>query len=550
ESVMAVMKRFPKLGHLLGKLCMCQYLITHDPLICSQLLRCVQLFRVDGPQGKIESKAKEWAESQIRLTLGLHKQQQHPSSPVAEAVSYTPLEFNKLSTDMLVSSIERDLEFLVKQQQQCLLGLQPQGASLHKLCGLCLPLLTTPSSKRLVESLLRLHPQSQADGLTDLFLERVTQTQASAYGKDCTGEWNLAYESMVSLWLKYLPAVEQEIFLLLRAAVCCDPQLGRQDALALINSRGLARACAENRVLYQTVDSCIQQVLWQTDGSQHVMTFLHMFQVAVNEAINNSSQASIHRLFPQRLLPLVNLLAVEPADLPPEAHPIHLSSISCILAATVSEPIVANNPQELYAVWMLLVKFCQWYHAALCTLVRMCGGERDGETLEACLHLMTWFHHPLTGASLVGFREQVLELAKTINRCMMGDTVKMDELKMAVSQCYSSNCLGATTKPIAEFCVNLLMAATLQITSLTPENLLDLLDSIFPALSVPSHTTSKAMLLLSALDAYRAVLMVSEEGFGGLSTVTVCQTVKALLNMVDCDVEERVKRSILSELTR
>lgn len=83
-------------------------------------------------------------------------------------------------------------------------------------------------------------------------------------------------------------------------------------------------------------------------------------------------------------------------DLPQEAHGIHLSSIQVTLKTTIDDPVVSNNPHVMYAVWMTMVKFLQWYLAAVYTLIRGDSGGERCATVDACLGLIIWFHHPLS----------------------------------------------------------------------------------------------------------------------------------------------------------
>lgn len=54
---------------------------------------------------------------------------------------------------------------------------------------MCLPLLQNASSVGPVDRVLLLHPRSADDQVTDLFLERVTQTQACAYDAGQNNGW-------------------------------------------------------------------------------------------------------------------------------------------------------------------------------------------------------------------------------------------------------------------------------------------------------------------------------------------------------------------------
>lgn len=68
-------------------------------------------------------------------------------------------------------------------------SIQDNDISTEELSDMCLPLVGNASSVGLVDRVLLLHPRSADDLVSDLFLERVTQTQACAYDAAQTNGW-------------------------------------------------------------------------------------------------------------------------------------------------------------------------------------------------------------------------------------------------------------------------------------------------------------------------------------------------------------------------
>eukprot|EP00057_Strongylocentrotus_purpuratus_P001634 XP_001200416.2 PREDICTED: Fanconi anemia group C protein [Strongylocentrotus purpuratus] len=528
DGISQVLKNHPKLGHLLGRLFSCHHLIAENCEVYSKLLSCVQSLRAQHPQDGMEKKAKDWAESQIRHSASYYHQK-NPASDTAESLGYSAFEYNIMSSNKLIESIQRDLDHLIAEQHHYIHSLQDDDISIEKLSDMCLPLLGNASSIGPVERVLLLHPRSADDQVSDLFLERVTQTQACAYDAAQKREFCLTREALTSLWLQYLPALEQEILLLLQAFSQRASDLATADVLKLIHSRDLPRACTEHKIIYEAVDSCVQQVLWQTNGCHTVIRFVHLFQVAVNEAIQElkSPQYSVHRLFPQRLCPLVNLLTVDPRDLPQEAHGIHITSIQVTLKTTIDDPVVSNNPHEMYAVWMTMVKFLQWYHAAVYTLIRGdSGGERSG-TADACLGLVIWFHHPLSfGNCASDVKDSLYHLIGGLHSCIMGEVFQRRDLERLFLSLGMQGSVTENDLPV-KLILNLAMSAILQATSLSTDNVSDIMDMMWSQGISSSGSKSKLALLQSHLDIHQT-FMVSGVGFKEARPAHVSEAIRTL----------------------
>nr|XP_054764350.1 Fanconi anemia group C protein-like isoform X1 [Lytechinus pictus] len=526
DGISPVLKNHPKLGHLLGRLCSCQHLLAEDEEVFSKLLSCVHALRAQHPQDGMEKKAKDWAESQFRYTASYYHQK-NPASETAEAMGYTSLEYNTLSSNKLIESIQRDLDHLITQQQNYIYGrLQDEIMCVEELSEMCLPLIGSASSKELVDRVLLLHPRSTEDQISQLFLERVTQTQACAYAPGQKNKICLSREALISLWLQYLPALEQEILLLLQAFSQRVPDIATDNALKLIHSRDLPTACARHRILYEAVDSCVQQVLWQTDGCRSVIRFVHLFQVAVSEAIQelNSPEYSVHRLFPQRLCPLVNLLMVDPRDIPQDIHGIHLTSIEATLKTTIVDPVVSNNPQELYKVWMTLVKFLHWYHAAVSVLILDDHVDGGCTTEDACLDFLIWFHFPLSFGNCVAVKENLLRIIRGLQSCIMGDTFRSKDLETLFS-----NLRGSDSKndlPVT-LIVNLVMSAIIHANSLTQIDVLAVVDMMWSQGIASGNQECKLALLWSHLDSHQT-FMVSGVGLKELCPTHVTEAIRTL----------------------
>ncbi|XP_041476201.1 Fanconi anemia group C protein-like isoform X2 [Lytechinus variegatus] len=525
DGISPVLKNHPKLGHLLGRLCSCQHLLAEDEKVFSKLLSCVHALRAQHPQDGMEKKAKVWAESQFRYTAS-YFHQKNPASETAEAMGYTALEYNTLSSNKLIESIQRDLDHLIMQQQNYIYGLQDEVMCVEELSEMCLPLIGSTSSKELVDRVLLLHPRSAENQISQHFLERVTQTQACAYAPGQKNKICHSREALMSLWLQYLPALEQEILLLVQAFSQHVPDIATDDALKLIHSRDLPRACARHRILYEAVDSCVQQVLWQTDGCHRVIRFVHLFQVAVNEAIQelHSPEYSVHRLFLQRLCPLVNLLTVDPKDIPQDVHGIHLTSIDATLKTTIVDPVVSNNPQELYKVWMTLVKFLHWYHAAVNVLILDDHSDGGFTTVDACLDFLMWFHFPLSFGNCVAVKENLLRLIKSLHSCIMEDTFQEKDLEMLFSNLRGSN--SKNDVPVA-LIINLVMSAILHATSLTRNNVLAVVDMMWSQGIASGSQECKLALLRSHLDIHQT-FMVSGVGLKELCPTHVTEAIRIL----------------------
>ncbi|XP_022101665.1 Fanconi anemia group C protein-like [Acanthaster planci] len=438
-----VLQNLPNVGRLLGRLCSIEVLRMQEADY-QLVLQCVLALYVSQPSEQLEEKAIKWAQSQVRHSVSYYKER-NPCRGIAESVGCSTSRFNHTASLKLLESIVEDLNKVPTTcwdpYTNCLVPYtQLSGTALTDLSELCLPLVTGSCDvSPLVECLLSCHGNSAREALSPAFLEAVTKSQEHAYACQCSLE--LSHEGYVSLWTRYLPALESEVLHLIQAVVPLLPS-SELRAQILMSSRGLPRACAENPSLLTGAEKLMELLLHHTGGSASVLTTMDLFHRCVKESRGTIPPVLHCRNSWPALDSLRNLLQADPQDLPTRLLVLHIKNLSnCLTRHVVTDPV------SRFQAWLLLARSRVWHRAVLkMSLLGPAGG------VPACLQVLVWYNSPLVPDRHKEYQDRLGELITSLRGLCYQAVLQPHDLQCAFSAYRGQgNLLCNIVKPLLMF---------------------------------------------------------------------------------------------------
>ncbi|XP_072019000.1 Fanconi anemia group C protein homolog [Amphiura filiformis] len=429
------LKRFPNLGQFLADLCNSNDIVLNSE-IYDLVMRCVLLWSVKNPTNAFEEKSTSWARTQIRKTVSYYKQED-PCSTLAHTIGCNPDKYNSESCNKISKEISVKLQDLPPYTWDNIAGMMLPCRSmsceaLRALSLRCVPLLKVPGSHHIIESLLACHASdSTMEPLHPGFLDAVIESQCNAYSDgQCSIE--LSYHCQTALWNRYLPALEREVISLVKTLIKRQPWLSREHAVTLINSRFLPLACLENPTIYAAVDNILQAFVENTQGSPDVLRIMDYFSQALLQCSNDHTaqkkSSSICHMYPLQYRSLVNLLLISLQGLSIQSCCLHLHHIDNILneiTNTFSQHQM--NQQELYDLWLILIKWPTWYYKAI-EMILIADWNQKPPGLE----MICWFNYPLHSEKHDYFKKIMTSLGGSLRQLVKQSNFLMTDLKDAV----------------------------------------------------------------------------------------------------------------------
>ncbi|XP_033636645.1 Fanconi anemia group C protein-like [Asterias rubens] len=435
-SLSNALKNIPNVAQLLGRLCHNPAVMVQED-VCKLVIQCVMDFYTCTPCNPTEEKAVKWAQSQILHCTSYSKGKKNPCVGVAESVGCSASHFNLTSTLQLLESMVEDLYKVPvtrwDSRANCLVpSKQLSSTTLSHLSELCLPLVTSTSSAvvPLVECLLSCHGNTAEDALSPAFLKAITESQQNAY----TAKKNtltMTYKGRVSLWTRYLPALESEFLNLVQALMDEYPST-EHDSQQLISSRKLPLACVENPSINTALQGLMELLLQNTEGSSFVLNLMEVFSKCVQETRKAAKTAEFHCRV-TGMDGFRNQLQVNPLDLPSSLLTLYINNISNRLMQMALDDDHAGRIH----VWLLLVRSPGWHHAAVRMLL-----HGSAESRPACLNIIAWYNMPLVPNRHQQYKARLSDLVTSLRGLCSKTSVQSCDLHCAFNPLHAAEVKG------------------------------------------------------------------------------------------------------------
>ncbi|XP_067886186.1 Fanconi anemia group C protein isoform X2 [Heterodontus francisci] len=372
-NTIPALKLFPLIGQLLGRLCWNPFVVAHDESQ-QNLLQCLWCLYSAEPENAVEQKANEWIWSLLQSLTGVD----HGARSVIQSLHYPEEYHSKLLKNMVVSLV-KELQGYQCDGSSMFLRLPPEQR--RSISVLCLPIVTLPEVVPLLEALLTCHEDGLDETLITEFLESVSNglLQKQIF---------LSEPAVMSLWLRYLPSLEQAIFYLTETLIS-HPSASLLEVEAVITESLLPKASACHPSLFRVLDNFFRAILLETDGHPKIIAIIQAFtRCFVQALLQVQTQMPLKLYFPYNHQSLVMALLVHPSDMPSAAWSQHLISIIQILKRIVQDKEVTRTSADLFENWFLLVHFGDWVNVALQQLMT---GDDNSEML---LWLLLFYYKP------------------------------------------------------------------------------------------------------------------------------------------------------------
>ncbi|XP_041041470.1 Fanconi anemia group C protein isoform X4 [Carcharodon carcharias] len=330
-NITPVLKLFPLIGQLLGRLCWNPFVVAHEESQ-QNLLQCLWCLYSAEPENAVELKANEWIWSSLQSLTGVN----HGVRSFIQSLQYPEEEYHSKLLTIMVSSLVKEL-----QGYQC--------------------------------------------DRSSLFLRFVYSTMENGVDRK---KIFLSEAAVMSLWLRYLPSLEQAIFHLIETLIS-HPCASLLEVEAIITDSLLPKAAAYHPSLFRVLDNFFRATLLDSDGHPKIITIIQVFtQCFVQALLQVQPQMPLKLYFPYNHQSLVMALLVHPSEMPSTAWSQHLISIIQILKGIVQDKEGTRTSANLFENWFLLVHFGDWVNVALQQLMTA------DDISEMLLWLLMFFFEP------------------------------------------------------------------------------------------------------------------------------------------------------------
>lgn len=383
-----IIQRLPNVGQLLTKIGRKQDVLLQDGMY-DVLVRCVLELVPTKPETTLEKRAAQWAQALIRKTTSYFNQQ-NPCSRVAGLVGYGASDFHEFAIQQLIKSICQKLEALVREKddQEARNVLTDDAAdTFQDISAKVTPLLKIPSCQSIVERLLHYSRFFSCPSLSESFLSALLEIQAEQFnsiGDNQTG--HLSESCCLALWSCYLPGLEHAVMCFIQI-LSRRPHISHSDAMKLLISSHLPKACCDDPSLYMGVDQILRRLLVSTDGSPVILKAIYIFQCCCYQEETVTAAKQNHQtnhLVPSNLTSLKAMLQIYPSVLSSSQLEAHLKTLWIHISNLIEEVPILD-------LWSLVVKHQHWYHQALLHAFSIEPSVKD-----SCCSFIAWFQNPTT----------------------------------------------------------------------------------------------------------------------------------------------------------
>ncbi|XP_070791738.1 Fanconi anemia group C protein [Pituophis catenifer annectens] len=350
NSTTAVQK-FPLIGQLLGRLCWNPFVIGYDE--CQKILmRCLCCLYSGEPQNPLELKANSWIQKTLCHLLSFCGLGNHDTdiNKFISTLGFTSVDYYSKLIENIVSSLVMELS---RTQVNGFNSQQNISCRVTSMSLLCVPLITLPDIKPLLEALLNYHDHGPQEVLHSQFLEAVNE---AILRKNIS----LSETAVLQLWLRHLPSLEKAILQNIEQLI--SSQTRSMQEMACVIKDSLLHRAACHPAVFRTIDEIFKNALLETDGAQEIMTVMQVFTQCFVQAYhenNKQHKFPLKAYFPHNPHSLVMTLLKLPSDFPGNSVYQHLDHLAEILKTTV-EAKGSESLDELFNSWFLLVHFGEW----------------------------------------------------------------------------------------------------------------------------------------------------------------------------------------------
>ncbi|XP_063151284.1 Fanconi anemia group C protein [Candoia aspera] len=344
-------QEFPLIGQLLGRLCWNPFVIGYDE--CQKILMCCLCCLYSGePQNPLELKANSWIQSSLCHLLSFCGLGNHDTdiNNFISTLGFTSVDYYSKLIENIVSSLVTELS---RTQVNGFNGQQNISCRVTSMSLLCVPLITLPDIKPLLEALLSYHNDGSQELLHSQFLEAVNEAVLQK-------NISLSDSAVLQLWLRHLPSLEKAILRNVEQLISSQ-SMSMQEMACVVRDSLLHRAAC-HPTIFRTVDEIFKNALLETDGAQEIMTIMQVFTQCFVQAYhenNKQHKFPLKAYFPYNSRSLVMAFLKHPSDLPGTSVYQHLDHLAGMLKTTV-EVKGSESLDELFNNWFLLIHFGEW----------------------------------------------------------------------------------------------------------------------------------------------------------------------------------------------
>ncbi|XP_072442105.1 Fanconi anemia group C protein isoform X2 [Chiloscyllium punctatum] len=409
-STTSALKSFPLIGQLLGRLCWNPFVVA-DEDSQQYLLQCLWCLYSAEPENAVELKANEWIQSLLQNLTGVDQEMKS----LIQNLHYPEEEYHSQLLKNMVSTLVKELQGNQCDRNSLFIRLPPE--QLRRFSVLCSPIVTLVEVFPLVEALLTCREDDLDETLCTEFLESVSTGILQK-------KISLSDNAVMSLWLRYLPSLEQAIFHLVKTLISHSWASLPQVEIIIIDSL-LPKAAACHPSLFRVLDNFFRTILLESDGHPKIIAIIQAFtRCFVQALLQVQPQIPLKLYFPAVNQSLVMMLLVHPSDMPSAAWSQHLISIVQILKMNKE---VSQTSANVFENWFLLVHFGDWISVALQQLMMT-------DTIsEMLLWLLMFYHKPhMETQQESDLMENVKSVYNQIKILINKTTVNLKEVQTAL----------------------------------------------------------------------------------------------------------------------
>ncbi|XP_048384287.1 Fanconi anemia group C protein isoform X4 [Stegostoma tigrinum] len=296
-----------------------------------------------------------------------------------QTLHYPEEEYHSKLLKNMVSTLVKELQGNQCNRASLFIKLPPER--LRSFSVLCSPIVTLIEVLPLVEALLTCREDNVDEALCTEFLESVS---TGILQKNIS----LSDNAVMSLWLRYLPSLEQAI-LHLTETLITHSWTSLLQVEVIIRDSLLPKAAACHPSLFRVLDHFFRTILLESDGHPKIITIIQAFtRCFVQALLRVQPQIPLKLYFPTVNQSLVMALLVHPSDMPSAAWSQHLISIFQILKRNLQDEEDTETSASIFESWFLLVRFGDWVNVALQQLMTA------NDISEMLLWLLIFYYKP------------------------------------------------------------------------------------------------------------------------------------------------------------
>ncbi|XP_028403560.1 uncharacterized protein LOC114526229 isoform X2 [Dendronephthya gigantea] len=401
-----VLSRFPSVPKFLHAL-LSNVMVQTTEDLHRLVLQCVSAVAVSFQQhgDEIHEKSIKWVKSQIKSVCQSYPAVINSSVNIAEHFGLQPVDITGQLNNELVTSLVEDLSNAAychgwsDLHRQFIPRYPIRGNTLRSISEMCLPILTKPVVRPLVEALLCCEAatdvitNSTKDVTTDQALSPHFLNALKDNPKDCYLGIPLTYDARVSLWLHDHLYFEEEIISLLE--ICCFERkyMSREEMRKVVSLREVPKALGEITSLFSVTYQIILRVIYETSGDLYVLKFVGLLfqlmsknqQQKYKTPFAETFKINYANIWSVEMSNFVNLLTVDWADMAAKRFFHHAENVKDRINEICWR---TESPGcQLYYIWLILQGF-QNLSQRCCWVVLFA----DQQFVGTCLTILSCCH--------------------------------------------------------------------------------------------------------------------------------------------------------------